>query len=1074
MKTDYSPSINIIRDTDREINYITTPNSIRVVNHIIDDFRKGIRAFNIIGSYGTGKSSFLVALEQSLRGSKSYFTAKFLQTHNFTSIKIIGSYKSIVEDFASQFNVSVKSHITENIFSELFNKYHDLGKKSPFLLIMIDEFGKYLEYAAQNQPEKELYFIQQLAEFASNPKHNIVLITTVHQSFESYSYGLSNSQRQEWIKVKGRYKEVTFNEPVEQLLFLASQHINESYEKRISKTELDTSYSTFCYTKAFAYNEAYIKEIYTKLYPLDLFSSFVLTISLQRYGQNERSLFSFLESTDHTSISKFAASNSSFFNLANVYDYLHYNFYSFLSSKYNPDFSAWSSIKASLEEVERAFEDEQVGYFKIVKAIGLLNIFAAAGSKLDKHFYAIYAKNCMGINDAGKLIDNLVSKKILIFRKHSQRYVLFEGTDLDIQTALIEAADKVSEITDVSTLLKKYFEFPTILAKEYSYIVGTPRYFEFRITEIPIHDEFPTGEIDGFINLIFNENLSLNKVKSSSQDTQEAIIYGFYRNSKEIKNLLYEIEKTQKVLDENKEDKVAKRELENILLHQKILLNHYIMNNLFSVRNEVTWIFGGKEIAITSKKEFNKKLTEICLHIYSQTPVYKLEMVNKQKMSSAIQTAKKNYFRALVDNWNKPELGFDIDKFPPEKTIYLTLLKENGLELFSDKIGFCTNISENSSFISLWKFSEEFLYSAKSNRRRISDFFNPLTRRPFKLKQGLIDFWIASFLFIKRDDYALFGESGYIPYITDEILELIIKYPDEYELKAFDIEGVKLDLFNSYRLFLNKDLKGKITNQTFIETIKPFLTFYKDLPEYTRTTNRLRKETLAIRLAIANARDPEQTFFENFPHSLGYSIENLQNSKADLQDYILKMQEAIRELRTNYDALLNRFEEFILTEFVGENVAFEEYKTRLQKRFKKLKKHLCLPHQKVFVQRLDSQIDDRRAWLNSIAQVVIGKSLSNIKDEDEIILYDGFKSLILELDTLTNISKVDIDDFKEEVLAIEMSSFVNGIHKKLIRLPKTKQHEVKKIEDEIKLKLARDRVLNIAAIANILKELLEK
>ncbi len=100
---------------------------------------------------------------------------------------------------------------------------------------------------------------------------------------------------------------------------------------------------------------------------------------------------------------------------------------------------------------------------------------------------------------------------------------------------------------------------------------------------------------------------------------------------------------------------------------------------------------------------------------------------------------------------------------------------------------------------------------------------------------------------------------------------------------------------------------------------------------------------------------------------------------------------------------------------------------------------MCLPHQKTFIQRLDSELDDKKAWLSSIAQAVIGKSLETIKDEEEILLYDKFKTLILELDSLTNISQVDLDEENEDVLGIEMSSFVDGIQKKLVRLPKTKR-----------------------------------
>jgi hypothetical protein len=703
----------------------------------------------------------------------------------------------------------------------------------------------------------------------------------------------------------------------------------------------------------------------------------------------------------------------------------------------------------------------------------LINITAVSGADLGKDFLVKYSITCLGIPNANKLIDNLESKKVIRYRNYNSRYTLYEGTDLDISSALIQAGDKVSDIVDVVTLLNREYQLPPVFAKSYSYLNGTPRLFEFKISDFPIH-HVPQDEVDGFINLIFNEKLSIADVKKESKAQQEAIIYGFYQNSKTIKNQLFEIEKTRKVIEENNDDKTALKELNNILLHQQNLLSHYILNNLYSKRKDLKWIYKGEEVQVAGKKDFNKKLSIICSEVYSRTPKFKNELVNRHKISSSIHTAKKIFFRALVDNWNKPDLGFDPNKFPPEKTIYLTLLKDNGIELYSDRINFTTQIPKNSSFIHLWKQSEAYLEGAKQRRRTVSELIEPFLVRPFKIKQGLIDFWVATFLFIKRDDYALFGESGYIPYLTDEIIEMVIKNPSDYEIKAFDIEGVKLDLFNSYRIFLSKDLKTKLNNQTFIETIKPFLTFYKDLSDYSKNTKRLKKETIAIRDAIANSKDPEKSFFEEFPLAMGYTFDSLQKSKDKLPSYVAKLQSSIRELRTSYDELLKRFEDFILEEFVGEKLEFTDYKKRLQNRFKKLKKHLCLPHQKTFIQRLDSQLEDKKAWLNSIAQAVIGKPLQTIKDEDEIILYDKFKLLILELDSLTNLTKSDFNEEHEIALGIEMSSFVDGIQKRMIRMPKVKQEEIYMIENTIKSKLSKDKSINIVAIAGILKELLQQ
>jgi len=1072
MKNNFSTSVNIIRDTERDFNYIPTPNARLVVSQLVNDFKKGIRSFNIVGTYGTGKSSFLLALEQSLKGTKRYFEPNFLSNPKIDFVKIIGSYSSIIEQFAETFESHTDKNQQENILAEIFHKYHSIGKENKILFILIDEFGKFLEYASKHNPEKELYFVQQLAEFCNNPKHNIVLITTVHQSLESYAYSLSKTQQQEWTKVKGRFREITFNEPVEQLLFLASEYISNNYEKKISGKIIEKCFKLTTSTKAFKFNNEYLKNISSKLYPLDILSANVLTLSLQRYGQNERSLFSFLEASDYTGLVRFDRTNNPFYNLSNVYDYLNFNFYSFLTSKYNPDFSAWSSIRSAIEIVERTFETSINDYAKVVKTIGLLNIFSARGSVLDFNFLTEYLNIACGVSNSKDVIKKLEDKNIIRYRSHSNQFILFEGTDLDIQTAIIEAGNKISEVNDITTLLNKHIQFNPVFAKQYSYITGTPRYFKFIISDYPIQ-KIPVGEIDGFINLVFNSKLKAKDIQNKSKQQDEAIIYCFFNNSSEIKNLLFEIEKIKKVIEENKEDKVAKRELENIVESQIRLLNHYITDSIYSGSDEIKWYFKGKEKQVTSKKDFNKLLSQVCVSVYNATPIFKNELVNKHKISSSIHTAKKRYFSALANNWDKENLGFEDSKFPPEKTIYLSLLKENDISPLRKKSLDLISVNKDSSFYKLWNASEGFLNEAKTQQLKISVFVDLLNKKPFKLKQGFIDFWVPTFLFLKRDDFAIFNDDSYIPYLSEENLSLIAKYPEKYSIKTFDIEGVKLDIFNRYRTFLNQSTEQKFDNNSFIETIKPFIIFYKQLPEYTKKTNRLSSPALKIRKAISTSKDPEKTFFEAFPKALGVTLLTLQENKSKLQDFTIKLQNAVRELRTAYDELVNRFEEFICNEFIGKETNFENYKVYLQKRFSKLKKHMLLSNQKTFVQRVDSPLDDRKAWLNSIAQAVTGKTLEMFSDEDEMLLYEKFKAMVLDLDSLTNISKIDIDENQEEVIGVKIDSFFSKIDPKVVRIPKNKSLEIEKLKDELKTKLGKDNTSNIAAVLNLLKELLQ-
>ena len=400
-------------------------------------------------------------------------------------------------------------------------------------------------------------------------------------------------------------------------------------------------------------------------------------------------------------------------------------------------------------------------------------------------------------------------------------------------------------------------------------------------------------------------------------------------------------------------------------------------------------------------------------------------------------------------------------------------MKENGISPIRENATEVISIDRTSTFYKLWSASEDFLESAKSEQLKISELSELLSKRPLKLKQGLIDFWVPTFLFLKRDDFAIFNKDGYIPNLSDENLELIAKYPEDYSIKTFDIEGVKLDIFNSYRTFLNIATEQKFDNNSFIETIKPFIVFYKQLPEYSKNTKRLSPSAIKIRKAIATSKDPEETFFEAFPSALGLTLSSLQQDKYKLQSFTTSLQDSVRELRTAYDELVKRFEDFICSEFVGQTADFEEYKPYLQKRFSKLKKHMLLSNQKTFVQRLDSPLDDRKAWLNSIAQAVTGKTLEAFSDEDEILLYEKFKAMILELDSLTKISKSDIDESKEEVIGVKIDSFFSKIDPKVVRVPKNKSKEIELLKNELKNKLGKDNTSNIAAVLSLLKELLQ-
>ncbi len=1045
----HSPSVNIIRDTD--LNYIVTPNATRVCEEIFQNFEKGYHSFNLIGSFGTGKSSFLLALEKTLKREASYFNLPNNTSHDV--IKIIGEYESLIERLAEEFDIQHDHNSNQKLFDAIYQRYESRAKENGgFLVIILDEFGKYLEYAAKNNPENEVYFLQKLAEFVNEPKRNIVLITSVHQSLESYAYDLEKAQSQEWRKVKGRFSEHTFNEPVEQLLFLASKQLNSSANFFSSRFELIEKF------KLYQIASTPIKEIENNIYPLDIISAYGLAIALQRYGQNERSLFTFLNSVYFLNVKE----ENNTFLLHHLYDYLFQEFYHYIISKSNPDYINWASLRNALERTEN-LENLVFIAQSIVKAIGLLNVLAGKGARLNKELFIAYYKNVFETSDIKAAIVLLEQNKIIRYSRFNDSYKLFEGTDLDIELAIAQAANRVGGV-DVLGKLNSHFDFPVIIAKAVSYRRGTPRLFKFLLSNQPIAEK-AEGEIDGYINLIFNEKKideeQLLKVSENSNT-----LYGYFTNTSGIFETLEELEKTKAVLRDmrDQQDLVAVRELESIIRSNEKLLNHFVMSSLYS--NKVNWYSLGGKIKIDSKKRFNKTLSLISEYIYEHTPVLKNELFNRHKTSGSISSARKNFWRALTSSYQEKNLGFPDDKWPAEKTIYHTLLKNTGIHR---EIGqyYELGAPTQQDFLALWETSLRFLDEAKSSRKSLLDFAAVLGDTPLKLKQGVIDFWLPTFLFIKRGDFALYNENGFVPYIDEQVLYFLTRNLKEYSIKSFELNNLRLSLFNKYRSFLQQDNTASLDTTSFIESIRPLLIFYKDLPDYNKKTKTISKEAIALREAISKAKDPEKTFFEDFPDALGYNLKELAQEDQLFEDYIVDFQNRLEEIKNSFDLLLERIELFICNELIGEKVPFEIYKKRLQDRFSAVKEHQALTRHKMFLLRINSNLPDRNSYLMSLGQAIIGKRLDQIKDNDEQVFLHKFQKIAEELDNLSDLHQIEKEE-GEKVIKLQLTNLEDGSKEKIVRLTQRDAKEVEHLSKEFLSVLDKQKKLKLPILLSLL------
>lgn len=348
----------------------------------------------------------------------------------------------------------------------------------------------------------------------------------------------------------------------------------------------------------------------------------------------------------------------------------------------------------------------------------------------------------------------------------------------------------------------------------------------------------------------------------------------------------------------------------------------------------------------------------------------------------------------------------------------------------------------------LWDACYDFLASTREKPRKVSELVKILSEQPYKIKAGVLDFWIPTYLYIRRLDYSLFGANGvYVPEVNMEFFDLLKKHPSDFTIKGYSEDGVKLAFYNQYRKFINVEEYGEIKGDKFIETVKPFLFFYNHLNEYAKHTKKFdHVSTLRFRDVLATAKDPEKAFFEDLPEALGYDRNSL-NGNEFIESYCMAIQRAVRELRYCYRSLIDRIESQLIKRLELEGNEYSEYIIEIRDRLSHIKEYLLSDKQRDFYNHAMAEFDSRQEWYQSICYAALEQPLERLRDEQEEQLIDNLVYLFRECE-------------KHSVVSEAMSYVVDDEEKK-------KSGE---LESKIEAILSDDRNLDVYVLLNILKK----
>jgi hypothetical protein len=1012
-------STNILRDGDLDFDYIVTDNAQKIFEALTNTRGKAAKCFNLIGSYGTGKSSFLVAFEQTLLGKQQFFDTKGLAADPYF-IKVIGEHSSFRTNLAKTLGL-----LDDNRAEKIISQLDSLASGGRPVYLLVDELGKHLEFALSNNPKEETYFFQQVAETINDPNNSLHWVGTLHQGFDSYASGASDRDIQEWEKVSGRFISLNFNEPATTLLKLLSRRLETL---NFSSKNEDKASAIARHTQLIPKAFSDLSASGIALRPFDSLTAYFVINLLQKYGQNERSVFSFLNAEGPGSLYRF---EGNFYSSHDLVTYAVERLSHFIFSHNNPDKLIWEASERAIQRADSHSDISPIAARLTIRTVLLANIFGREGSSFDLKSLKSYIGFLLSGSEAA-VVDKLVDKNILQFLRHKGKVVFVEGTDVNLLNELRIARKKLSTDIDLAAEVVKRLHIPPRLSRGHFIEKGTPRFFHFTFHHATLPHDNSLHFGNGVCHVYFEK---------------AALTWGLDRGFPEVCavicdrdrliNLAHEILLHEVVMDKYSDDLVVKQLIAHEKNHIEVELQSLMLELLSSPTTE-WYAENGAKYQLNGTKQLNEFLRLSFERAFKDSPRIFNELINQQKLAVPINTARKNILGRLCERVNDPSLSLPEKQFPAEKSIFLSTWVEEGLYDFTS--GCLTPPNADSSYVMAWSTSLKFLNKAQQGKINLNELFEQLRRAPFGIKKGLLSYWVPMFLMTYEDEFALYynPEDKYLPYLSSEIFESLIKKPGDFSIKKFNTTGVSQATLNQYKVIAKVDDRENDARGTYLSIFTNFILLHRSLNNYSKQTNTISLEAQALRDAIENAPDPETALFQDIPSALGFhSIANSEETE-EVQEYFRRLQLAARELAGSYFELLNRLFDSIRKAVGSKDSDFDELKQRIKDNFSTVDKSTIHSRLRAILERLVSPLDDPESWVKSVADATLGRSLESLRDEEEPNLHRQIYEAIEALFAHKGIAGMSADS-----LAVSVTLGDGTTHRRFIE-PQVPNEELRK------------------------------
>lgn len=900
------------------------------------------------------------------------------------------------------------------------------------MIIVFDEFSKFIEASADLNSSMNLKILQDLAELSNRSKSpQIHLVCITHKTINEYISKIPQEKIDAWRAIEGRFKEVLFNSSSQQNYELIANAIIKDInkvEKTIREKEIDSNRRVWSAQGLFDYNEdEFRKNIIEGCFPLNPYSTYTLPIISEKVAQNERTLFTYLSKDEPNSLIDLISSDKEDFDLVTIdrlYDYFEPLFRKETFNEAIHDI--WLKSDTALKIV---YSEEEK---RIIKALGIIYIVNDFIS-LPPTEQTI--SNVLNISKESleEIVSKLRDLNILVLRKSTETLDFIPLSSVDIKGKISNLVETKFKAPNLAQSYNELVNLKYVLPKRYNDEYKMTRFFKRTFMTLDQINAYSNSEkvlldyeCDGLIiDLILeSKNDSKAVLEWIEKIADNRIIVVVPKEVTKIKRDISEYRAIEYLKNDKeflKEDVAIESQLD-ILFDDIIKKLTDDINNTYDMSN-------GKSVIYINNKKYTKikpsrlsiLISDICTNNFTYSPIINNELVNKQEISAPVRKARNIIIDMLLSN---SYMEFDSSKTSVECTLFRSTLLNKGMlgteKEYSEDIKLL--LKEIRTFILATgekEISFEVLYtSLMSNKKKIG------------IRKGVLPIYLAFVLKDYKNEAVIYLKSGRSKkevVLDVNIINNINLTPKDYVLKLE--EGtVEKDLYVSELLTIFNEYLNKSSNNKYVDIVLGMKRWMQSLSLFSQNhrLDIISKEELSK--GIIRLRSELVKYEINYREFIFKDLLKYLDTK-DFDECINKLKE-IKSYLDNHDSNVRRY---LIN--ITNNMIDKDYEGSLSGNLSKWimslseyqKSHLYDSQTNNFLKEIQKSNNNEIELISKLAYIFTNLSIEDWNDNTINTYLQGVKSSKEVIESY----EVAVDDEKSEGLIkiIFESSDTNNVEK---------------------------------------------